>query len=247
MAASAIAGRLQAKFADILMVSRRISATARSRSSALPADSRCRWEDRSGAGLESPPEHTRILMMKATESGQVAGLMTSLDINAPQLDVATTALRRKVRRQPGGCVRVAANLPRLAYINDFNDSAAPTKSPLRPMPPIACRRRSIGRLQVRNAAGDMLPPSSLSPLRPAPPRSYHSLQRPSDRLISRAVRRWASFRQRLRLWSAARRDAAGRHDRRMDRSHLSAKARGRHGAVHFPLCIKKLAYLILAT
>ncbi|MCD4630218.1 efflux RND transporter permease subunit, partial [Proteus mirabilis] len=83
----AIAGRLQAKFADIPDGFLGVFPPPPVPGLGATGGFKMQVEDRSGAGLESLVEHTRILMMKATESGQVAGLMTSLDINAPQLDV----------------------------------------------------------------------------------------------------------------------------------------------------------------
>lgn len=149
LAASAIAGRLQAKFADIPDGFLGVFPPPPVPGLGATGGFKMQVEDRSGVGLESLVEHTRILMMKATESGQVAGLMTSLDINAPQLDVVidrTQAQSQGVK--PGGCVRVAANLPRLALHQRFQ----PIRPHLQSHRSGRCRPSHAGR-SYRPAAG----------------------------------------------------------------------------------------------
>lgn len=87
MAAVAIAGRLQAKFASIPDGFLGVFPPPPVPGLGVTGGFKLQVEDRGGVGLEALVQQTQVLMTKATESGQVAGLMTSLDVNAPQLNV----------------------------------------------------------------------------------------------------------------------------------------------------------------
>lgn len=115
MAAVAIAGRLQAKFASIPDGFLGVFPPPPVPGLGVTGGFKLQVEDRGGVGLQALVQQTQVLMTKATESGQVAGLMTSLDVNAPQLNVDID--RTQVKSQggaTGGCVRVFAGLPRFA-------------------------------------------------------------------------------------------------------------------------------------
>ncbi len=106
-------------------------------------------------------------MMKATESGQVAGLMTSLDINAPQLDVVID--RTQAQSQGVSLADVFESLQIYLgslYINDFNRFGRTYKVTAQADAAHRMQAEAIGRLQVRNAAGDMLPLSSFVTVTP---------------------------------------------------------------------------------
>ncbi|HEJ6946822.1 efflux RND transporter permease subunit [Serratia marcescens] len=167
LAASAIAGRLQAKFADIPDGFLGVFPPPPVPGLGATGGFKMQVEDRSGAGLESLVEHTRILMMKATESGQVAGLMTSLDINAPQLDVVID--RTQAQSQGVSLADVFESLQIYLgslYINDFNRFGRTYKVTAQADAAHRMQAEAIGRLQVHNAAGDMLPLSSFVTVTP---------------------------------------------------------------------------------
>ncbi|REN07515.1 AcrB/AcrD/AcrF family protein, partial [Mycobacterium tuberculosis] len=92
--------------------------------------------------------------MKATESGQVAGLMTSLDVNAPQLDVVIDRTKAKSQGVPLADVfeSLQVYLGSL-YINDFNRFGRTYKVTAQGDAEHRMQAEAIGQLQVRNAAG----------------------------------------------------------------------------------------------
>ncbi|MFQ6571880.1 efflux RND transporter permease subunit [Pseudomonas sp. UM16] len=168
LGANAIAGRLQAKFASIPDGFLGVFPPPPVPGLGATGGFKMQVEDRAGAGLEALVQQTQLLMMKATESGQVAGLLTSFDINAPQLDVVID--RTQVKSQG---VRLADVFESLQvylgslYINDFNRFGRTYKVMAQADADHRMQAEAIGRLQVRNAAGAMLPLSSFVTVTPS--------------------------------------------------------------------------------
>ncbi|MGV8248521.1 efflux RND transporter permease subunit, partial [Pseudomonas aeruginosa] len=175
LGALAIAGRLQARFASIPDGFLGVFPPPRS-STCILKPPMVPSPGTGGAGLEALARQTQVLMMKATESGQLGGLMTSFDINAPQLEVVVD--RTKVKSQG---VRLADVFEALQvylgslYINDFNRFGRTYKVTAQADAPHRMQAEAIGRLQVRNAAGAMLPLSSFVTVTPSsgPDRVIH--------------------------------------------------------------------------
>jgi gold/copper resistance efflux pump len=161
LGAMAIAGRLQAKFSSIPDGFLGVFPPPPVPGLGATGGFKMQVEDRGGHGLDALVQQTHILMTKATESGEVAGLMTSFDVNAPQLDVAID--RTQVKSQG---VRLADVFESLQvylgslYVNDFNRFGRTYKVMAQGDTEHRMQAEDIGRLQVRNAAGDMLPLSS---------------------------------------------------------------------------------------
>ncbi|HDR3070045.1 TPA: multidrug efflux RND transporter permease subunit MexQ, partial [Pseudomonas aeruginosa] len=176
LGALAIAGRLQARFASIPDGFLGVFPPPPVPGLGTIGGFKMQVEDRGGAGLEALARQTQVLMMKATESGQLGGLMTSFDINAPQLEVVVD--RTKVKSQG---VRLADVFEALQvylgslYINDFNRFGRTYKVTAQADAPHRMQAEAIGRLQVRNAAGAMLPLSSFVTVTPSsgPDRVIH--------------------------------------------------------------------------
>ncbi|MFU6988638.1 multidrug efflux RND transporter permease subunit MexQ [Pseudomonas paraeruginosa] len=176
LSAVAIAGRLQAKFASIPDGFLGVFPPPPVPGLGTIGGFKMQVEDRAGAGLEALARHTQVLMMKATESGQLGGLMSSFDINAPQLEVAID--RTKVKSQGVQLVDVFEALQVYLgslYINDFNRFGRTYKVTAQADAPHRMQAEAIGRLQVRNAAGAMLPLSSFVTVTPGsgPDRVIH--------------------------------------------------------------------------
>ena len=101
-------------------------------------------------------------MTKATESGQVAGLMTSLDVNAPQLDVAIDRTQAKSQG-----VRLADVFESLQvylgslYVNDFNRFGRTYQVIAQADARFRAAADDIHQLKVRNARGEMVPLGSV--------------------------------------------------------------------------------------
>lgn len=168
LTATAIAGRLQAKFASIPDGYLGVFPPPPVPGLGATGGFKMQVEDRSGAGLDALVRQTQVLMTKASESGQVVGLMTSLDVNAPQLDVAIDRTQAKAQG-----VRLADVFESLQvylgslYVNDFNRFGRTYKVTAQADADHRMQAEAIGRLQVRNAAGDMLPLSSFVTVTPS--------------------------------------------------------------------------------
>ncbi|MET4678617.1 efflux RND transporter permease subunit [Stenotrophomonas rhizophila] len=176
LAATAIAGRLQAKFAGIQDGFLGVFPPPPVPGLGATGGFKMQIEDRGGVGLDALVQQTQILMMKATESGQVAGLMTSLDVNAPQLDVMIDRTKAKSQGVPLADVfeSLQVYLGSL-YINDFNRFGRTYKVTAQGDAEHRMQAEAIGQLQVRNAAGQMLPLSSFVTVTPSsgPDRVIH--------------------------------------------------------------------------
>lgn len=205
-------------------------------------------EDREGAGLNALVQQTQILMTKATESGQVAGLLTSLDVNAPQLDVAIDRTRVK-----GQGVRLADVFESLQvylgslYVNDFNRFGRTYKVTAQGDAEHRMQAEAIGRLQVRNAAGDMLPLSSFVTVTPTsgPDRVIHYNGYPSAD-ISGGAMAGVSSGQAVAVMERLAKEVLpkGMSFEWTDLTYQQ-KLAGDSALFIFPLCVL-LAYLILA-
>ncbi|MGV4936286.1 efflux RND transporter permease subunit [Serratia nematodiphila] len=249
LAASAIAGRLQAKFADIPDGFLSVFPPPPVPGLGATGGFKMQVEDRGGAGLESLVEHTRLLMVKATESGQIAGLMTSLDINAPQLDVVID--RTQAKSQGVSLADVFESLQIYLgslYINDFNRFGRTYKVTAQADANHRMQAEAIGRLQVRNAAGDMLPLSSFVTVTPGsgPDRIIRYNGYPSAD-ISGGAAIGVSSGQAVALMEQLAKETLpeGMTVEWTDLTYQQ-KLAGNAALFIFPLCVL-LAYLILAT
>ncbi|HCB3598144.1 efflux RND transporter permease subunit [Serratia marcescens] len=249
LAASAIAGRLQAKFADIPDGFLGVFPPPPVPGLGATGGFKMQVEDRSGAGLESLVEHTRILMMKATESGQVAGLMTSLDINAPQLDVVID--RTQAQSQGVSLADVFESLQIYLgslYINDFNRFGRTYKVTAQADAAHRMQAEAIGRLQVRNAAGDMLPLSSFVTVTPGsgPDRIIRYNGYPSADISGGAAMGVSSGQAAALMERLAKETLPEGMTVEWTDLTYQQKLAGDTALFIFPLCVL-LAYLILAT
>ena len=248
LSANAITGRLQAKFSSIPDGFLGVFPPPPVPGLGATGGFKMLVEDRSGAGLDALVQQTQILMTKATESGQVAGLMTSFDVNAPQLDV--TIDRTQVKSMG---VRLADVFESLQvylgslYINDFNRFGRTYKVTAQGDAEHRMQAEAIGRLQVRNAAGDMLPLSSFVTVTPSsgPDRVIHYNGYPSAD-ISGGAMAGVSSGQAVALMERLAKEVLpeGMSFEWTDLTYQQ-KLAGDSALFIFPLCVL-LAYLILA-
>lgn len=176
LTANAIAGRLQAKFASIPDGFLGVFPPPPVPGLGATGGFKMQVEDRSGAGFDALVQQTQLLMTKATESGQVAGLLTSFDVNAPQLDVVID--RTQAMSQGVSLSDIFESLQVYLgslYVNDFNRFGRTYKVTAQADADYRMQAEAIGRLQVRNAAGNMLPLSSFVTVTPGsgPDRVIH--------------------------------------------------------------------------
>ncbi|RFC41106.1 MAG: gold/copper resistance efflux pump [Candidatus Nitrotoga sp. CP45] len=248
LSATAIAGRLQAKFASIPDGFLGVFPPPPVPGLGVTGGFKMLVEDRGGAGLDALVQQTQILMTKATESGQVAGLMTSFDVNAPQLEVAID--RTQVKAQG---VRLADVFESLQvylgslYVNDFNRFGRTYKVTAQADADHRMQAEAIGRLQVRNAAGDMLPLSSFVTVTPSsgPDRVIHYNGYPSAD-ISGGAMGGVSSGQAVAVMERLAKEVLpeGMSFEWTDLTYQQ-KLAGDSALFIFPLCVL-LAYLILA-
>lgn len=246
--AMAIAGRLQAKFASIPDGFLGVFPPPPVPGLGATGGFKMLVEDRSGAGLDALVQQTQILMTKATESGQVAGLLTSLDVNAPQLDVAIdrTQAQSQGVRLDDVFESLQVYLGSL-YVNDFNRFGRTYKVTAQADADHRMQAEAIGRLQVRNAAGDMLLLSSFVTVTPSsgPDRVIHYNGYPSAD-ISGGAMAGVSSGQAVAVMERLAKEVLpeGMSFEWTDLTYQQ-KLAGDSALFIFPLCVL-LAYLILA-
>ncbi len=248
LAATAIAGRLQAKFASIPDGFLGVFPPPPVPGLGATGGFKLQVEDRGGAGLEALVRQTQMLMVKASASGQVAGLMTSVDVNAPQFDVAID----RTQAQSQG-VRLADVFESLQvylgslYVNDFNRFGRTYKVTAQADADYRMQAEAIGRLQVRNAAGAMLPLSSFVTVTPSsgPDRVTHYNGYPSTDITGGAMPGVSSG-QAVALMEQLAKEVLpeGTSFEWTDLTYQQ-KLAGDSALFIFPLCVL-LAYLILA-
>ncbi|QJI29888.1 efflux RND transporter permease subunit [Pseudomonas sp. ADAK18] len=248
LAANAIAGRLQGKFAGIQDGFLGVFPPPPVPGLGATGGFKMQVEDRGGAGLEALVEQTRALMMKATESGQVAGLMTSVDVNAPQLDVAID--RTQVKSQGVHLADVFESLQVYLgslYVNDFNRFGRTYKVTAQADADHRMQAEAIGRLQVRNVAGDMLPLSSFISVTPSsgPDRVTHYNGYPSVDISGGAMAGVSSGQAVAAMERLANEVLPEGTSFEWTDLTYQQKLAGDSALFIFPLCVL-LAYLILA-
>ncbi|MFC6301871.1 multidrug efflux RND transporter permease subunit [Pseudomonas sp. CCM 7893] len=248
LAANAIAVRLQGKFSGIQDGFLGVFPPPPVPGLGATGGFKMQVEDRGGAGLEALVEQTRALMMKATESGQVAGLMTSVDVNAPQLDVAID--RTQVKSQGVHLADVFESLQVYLgslYVNDFNRFGRTYKVTAQADADHRMQAEAIGRLQVRNAAGDMLPLSSFVSVTPSsgPDRVTHYNGYPSVDISGGAMAGVSSGQAVAAMERLANEVLPEGTSFEWTDLTYQQKLAGDSALFIFPLCVL-LAYLILA-
>jgi gold/copper resistance efflux pump len=248
LSAMAIAGRLQAKFASIPDGFLGVFPSPPVPGLGATGGFKMQVEDRGGVGLDELVRQTQILMQKASETGKVAGLLTSLDVNAPQLDVnidRTQAMSQGVRL--ADVFEALQVYLGSLYVNDFNRFGRTYKVTAQADADHRMQAEAIGRLQVRNAAGEMLPLSAFVTVTPSsgPDRVMHYNGYPSAD-ISGGAMPGVSSGQAVALMDQLAQEVLpeGMSFEWTDLTYQQ-KLAGDSALFIFPLCVL-LAYLILA-
>lgn len=123
-------------------------------------------EDRSGAGLEALAAATGSIMQKASQTPELAGLLSSFDINAPQIDLEINREKAKAMGVPLGAVfeTLQVQLGSM-YVNDFNRFGRTYKVVAQADATHRMTGDDIGRLEVRSNNGEMVPLATLVRIR----------------------------------------------------------------------------------
>lgn len=120
-------------------------------------------EDRSGAGLEALAKAQGEIMAKASQAPELAGMMASFQVNAPQVQVDLDRVKAKAQGVPLTAIfeTLQVNLGPL-YANDFNRFGRTYRVIVQADAPFRAQVDDIARLKVRNAAGEMVPLAALA-------------------------------------------------------------------------------------
>ncbi|MEO5757868.1 MAG: efflux RND transporter permease subunit [Mesorhizobium sp.] len=119
-------------------------------------------EDRAGLGFEALAQAQGTIMGKAMQTPELAGMLASFQVNAPQIQVDIDRVKAKSQGVPLNTIfeTLQVNLGSL-YANDFNRFGRTYRVMVQADAPFRMQPEDIGRLKVRNAAGEMIPLSAL--------------------------------------------------------------------------------------
>jgi len=162
LSAAAIAGRLMGKYGAIQDGFAGIFPPPPVPGLGARAGFKLQLEDRAGLGHDALHAATQELMKRAAADPRLAGLMASFEINAPQLQLDVDRAKAKTQGVPlhGIFETLQISLGSL-YVNDFNRAGRTYQVNVQADAPFRMQPEDIGRLQVRNAAGEMVPLSTL--------------------------------------------------------------------------------------
>ena len=120
-------------------------------------------EDRGGLGLAALARVQGEVMAKAMRALELAGMMASFQVDAPQVRVDLDRVRAKIQGVPLTRVfeTLQVNLGSL-YANDFNRFGRTYRVIVQADAPFRAEVDDIARLKVRNAAGEMVPLAALA-------------------------------------------------------------------------------------
>ena len=139
-------------------------------------------EDRAGLGFEALAQAQGAVMGRAMQTPELAGMLASFQVNAPQVQVDIDRVKAKSQGVPLNTIfeTLQVNLGSL-YANDFNRFGRTYRVMVQADAPFRMQPEDIGRLKVRNAAGNMIPLSALLTIKHSsgPDRVMHYIGFPS--------------------------------------------------------------------
>lgn len=162
LSAFAIAGRLMGKFSQIPDGFAGIFPPPPVPGLGATGGFKIQIEDRAGLGFEALAQAQGAVMGKAMQTPELAGMLASFQVNAPQLQVDIDRVKAKSQGVPLNTIfeTLQVNLGSL-YANDFNRFGRTYRVMVQADAPFRMQPEDIGRLKVRNAAGQMIPLSAL--------------------------------------------------------------------------------------
>lgn len=166
LSAFAIAGRLMGKFSQIPDGFAGIFPPPPVPGLGTTGGFKIQVEDRAGLGFAALAEAQGAIMGKAMQAPELAGMLASFQVNAPQVQVDIDRVKAKSQGVPLNTIfeTLQVNLGSL-YANDFNRFGRTYRVVVQADAPFRMQPEDIGRLKVRNAAGEMIPLSALLTVR----------------------------------------------------------------------------------
>ena len=157
LSANAIAGRLMGKFSQIPDGFLGIFPPPPVPGLGAMGGFKMQIEDRAGLGLEALAQAQGALMAQAIQTPELAHMLASFQTNAPQLQVDIDRVKAKSLGIALTDVfeTLQINLGSL-YVNDFNRFGRTYRVMAQADAPFRTQAEDIGRLKLRNAAGDMI-------------------------------------------------------------------------------------------
>ncbi|PQA71971.1 efflux RND transporter permease subunit [Brucella oryzae] len=162
LSAFAIAGRLMGKFSQIPDGFAGIFPPPPVPGLGTTGGFKIQIEDRAGLGFDALAEAQGAIMAKAMQAPELAGMLASFQVNAPQVQVDIDRVKAKSQGVPLNIIfeTLQVNLGSL-YVNDFNRFGRTYRVVVQADAPFRMQPDDIGRLKVRNMAGEMIPLSAL--------------------------------------------------------------------------------------
>ncbi len=162
LSAFAIAGRLMGKFSQIPDGFAGIFPPPPVPGLGTTGGFKIQIEDRAGLGFEALAEAQGAIMAKAMQAPELAGMLASFQVNAPQVQVDIDRVKAKSQGVSLNIIfeTLQVNLGSL-YVNDFNRFGRTYRVVVQADAPFRMQPDDIGRLKVRNIAGEMIPLSAL--------------------------------------------------------------------------------------
>jgi len=125
-------------------------------------------EDRVSLGYEALDQATKRFLAKASQAPELTGLLSTYQVNVPQL---YADVDRTKARQLGVPVTEVFDTMQIylgsLYVNDFNKFGRTYSVRVQADAPYRARAEDIGLLKVRSNTGQMIPLSALMDVRPA--------------------------------------------------------------------------------
>ncbi len=162
MAAGAIAGRLFGKFSTISEGFVGIFPPPPVPGLGALGGFKLQIEDRAGLGYEALFAATQELAQRASQEPALAGMLSSFQINVPQVKLDVD--RVKAKTQGIALTEIFDTLQihlGSLYVNDFNRFGRAYQVNIQADAQFRMQAEDIGRLKVRNAQGEMIPLASL--------------------------------------------------------------------------------------
>ncbi|QSQ14352.1 efflux RND transporter permease subunit [Myxococcus landrumensis] len=168
LSANAIAGRLQGKLGGIEEGFAAVFPPPPVPGMGTLAGFKLQVEDRAGLGPEALYTATQALVQKASTDPSLTGLMTTFEINVPQLHAEVDRVKAKQQGVPLSSVfeTLQIQLGSL-YVNDFNRFGRTYQVNVQADAKHRMESDDIGRLQVRNERGGMVPLAALVDVGPS--------------------------------------------------------------------------------
>jgi len=119
-------------------------------------------EDRAGLGYNALALAQAEVMAKAMQAPELVGILASFQANAPQVQIDVDRVKAKAQGVDLSAVfeTMQINLGSI-YVNDFNRFGRTYRVMVQADAPFREQVEDIGKLKVRNAAGEMIPLSAL--------------------------------------------------------------------------------------